>query len=127
MSVGALSFFGSEGYDVRRTREGICAQSDLLQYMYIVKHYAGGVNSEFSNFGLFQKQMGILVSKLSNWVSPYPCKSPNWFYQLRKNVISGDINKPSNHVSMLLAPADIVYESSLYNTILQQLYTNNYI
>lgn len=59
MSVGALSFFGSEGYDVRHTKEGICAQSDLFQYTYIVKHYAGGVNSEFSNFGLFQKQMGI--------------------------------------------------------------------
>lgn len=68
MSVGALSFFGGEGYDVRHTREGICAQSDLFQYTYIVKHYAGGVNSEFSNFGLFQKQMGILVNKLVNWV-----------------------------------------------------------
>lgn len=79
MSVGALSFFGSEGYDVRRTREGICAQSDLLQYMYIVKHYAGGVNSEFSNFGLFQKQMGILVSKLANWVHLIRAKAQSGF------------------------------------------------
>lgn len=67
MSAGAFSFFVSEGYDVQHTSEGICAQSDL-DPIYAVKHYAGGVNSEFSNFGLSQTQMGILINKLVDWV-----------------------------------------------------------
>lgn len=58
-----------------------------------MKHYAGGVNSEFSNFGLSQTQMGILVNKLVNWVLLDPCKSPDWFHLLRKSVLPGDTNK----------------------------------
>lgn len=71
--------------------------------------------------------MGILVNKLVNWVYLIRARAQIGFICYVKVCYLGTQIKPSNHVSMLLAPADIVGESSLYNTIQQQLYINNYI
>lgn len=69
----------------------------------LVKHYRCGVNSEISKFGLPKHRWVLWL--INGWYRAHiPAQKPKFINGLRKCfLLIGDTNKPSNHVSMLLA------------------------